>query len=94
LRAYSQSNIARLDNCTIYFHNATDGTSGQICITSGGYAQQTGSWYNLPSSPAETYVALTLEASSAETSFVYVYLDVLVPGKTTYVQYVLAFEIT
>ena len=94
LRAYSQSNIARLNNCTIYFHNATDGTSGQIYITSGSYTQQTGSWYDLPSSPAETYVALTLEASNSETSYVYVYLDVLVPDKTTYVQYVLAFEIT
>jgi hypothetical protein len=94
LRAYSQSSIARLDNCTIYFHNATDGTLGQIYIISGSYTQQTGPWYDLPSSPAEIYVALTLEASSAETSYVYVYLDVLVPDKTTYVQYVLAFEIT
>jgi hypothetical protein len=94
LRAYSQSSIARLDNCTIYFHNATDGTLGQIYIISGSYTQQTGPWYDLPSSPAEIYVALTLEASSAEISYVYVYLDVLVPDKTTYVQYVLAFEIT
>jgi len=94
LRAYSQSNIARLNNCTISFHNATDGTSGQIYIISGGYTQQTGPWYDLPSSPAESYIALTLEASSSETSSVYVYLDVLVPDKTTYVQYVLAFEIT
>lgn len=94
LRAYSQSNIARLNNCTIFFHNATDGTSSQIYIISGSYTQQTGPWYDLPSSPAERYIALTLEASSSETSFVYVYLDVLVPDKTTYIQYVLTFEIT
>jgi hypothetical protein len=94
LRAYSQSNIARLNNCTIYFHNATDGTSGQIYIISGSYTQQTGPWYDLPSSPAERYIALTLEASSSEISYVYVYLDVLVPDKTTYIQYVLTFEIT
>ncbi len=94
LRAYSQSNIARLNNCTIYFHNATDGTLGQIYIISGSYTQQTGPWYDLPSSPAERYIALTLEASNSETSYVYVYLDVLVPDKTTYVQYVLTLEIT
>jgi len=94
LRAYSQSNIARLNNCTLYFHNATDGTSGQIYIISGSYTQQTGPWYDLPSSPADRYLALTLDASSSEISYVYVYLDVLVPSKTTYAQYVLTFEIS
>ena len=94
LRAYSQSNIARLNNCTIYFHNATDGTSGQIYIISGSYTRQTGPWYDLPSSPAERYIALTLDASSSEVSYVYVYLDVLVPDRTTYAQYVLTFEIS
>jgi len=94
LRAYSQSNIARLNNCTIYFHNATDGNSGQIYIISGSYTQQTGPWYDLPSSPTERYIALTLNANSSEVSYIYVYLDVLVPDKTTYAQYVLTFEIT
>jgi len=94
LRAYSQSNIARLNNCTIYFHNDTDGTSGQVYIISGSYTQQTGPWYDLPSSPAERYIALTLDASNSEVSYVYVYLDVLVPDKTTYAQYILTFEIT
>jgi hypothetical protein len=94
LRAYSQSNTARLNNCTIYFHNATDGTSGQIYIISGSYTQQTGPWYDLPASPAERYIALTLEADSSEVSYVYVYLDILVPDKTTYAQYILTFEIT
>ena len=94
LRAYSQSNIARLNNCTIYFHNATDGTSGQIYIVSGSYSQQTGPWYDLPSLPAERYVALALDASNSEVSYIYVYLDILVPNKTTYAQYVLTFEIT
>ena len=94
LRAYSQSNIARLNNCTIYFHNATDGTSGQIYIVSGSYSQQNGPWYDLPSSPAERYIALALDASNSEVSYIYVYLDILVPNKTTYAQYVLTFEIT
>jgi hypothetical protein len=94
LRAYSQSNIARLNNCTIYFHNDTDGISGQIYIVSGSYTQQTGAWYDLPGSPAERYVALFLDASNSEVSYIYVYLDILVPDKTTYAQYILTFEIT
>jgi hypothetical protein len=94
LRAYSQSNIARLNNCTMYFRNASDGTLGQVYIISGSYAQQTGPWYDLPSSPAERYISLTLDASNSEVSHIYVYLDVLVPDKTTYAQYVLTFEIT
>jgi hypothetical protein len=32
LKAYSQSNIARLTNCTIYFRSSSDGTSRQIYI--------------------------------------------------------------
>ena len=94
LRAYSQSNLARLNNCTIYFHNDTDGTSGQIYVVSGNYTQQTGPWYDLPSSPAERYIALFLDASNSEISYINVYLDILVPDKTTYAQYILTFEIT
>jgi hypothetical protein len=94
LKAYSQSNVARLNNCTIYFRNSTDGTSGQIYIINGVYTQQTGPWYDLPSSPAERYIVLSLDASNSEISYIYVYLEILVPDKTTYAQYVLTFEIT
>jgi len=94
LRAYSESNIARLTNCTIYFRDSTDGTSGQIYIISGSYTQQTGPWYDLPISPAERYIVLSLDASDSEVSYIYVYLEILVPDKTTYAQYVLTFEIT
>jgi hypothetical protein len=94
LKAYSQSNIGRLNNCTIYFRSSLDGTSGQIYIANGAYTQQTGPWYDLPSSPAERYVAVALQATNSEVSYVYVYLEILVPSQTTYVQYVVAFEIT
>jgi hypothetical protein len=94
LRACSQSNIGRLNNCTIYFRNSSDGTSRQIYIQNGAYVNQTGSWYDLPASPAERYIAVTLDASNSEVSYVYVYLEILVPNKTTYAQYVLTFEIT
>jgi len=95
LRAYSQSNITRLDNCTIYFHNSSDGTSGQIYIVNGSYTQQTGLWYDLPASIGiERYIAVTLQASDSVVSYIYVYLEILIPDKTTYAQYVITFEIT
>jgi len=93
LKAYSQSDIERLDNCTICFHNSTDGTSSQISIINGSYTQQTGPWYDLGS--LETvYISVTLQASGSQVSVIFVYLEVLAPGKTTYAQHVLTFEIT
>jgi len=93
LKKYSDSNISRLQNCSIYFHNSTDGTSDQIYIENGAYTQDVGPWYNLPS--LETiYIAMTVEASSTGTSYVYVYLEILIPDTTTYAQYIITFEIT
>jgi len=94
LTAYSDFNKDRLDNCTIYFHNSSDDTSRQIYIQNGAYVNQTGPWYDLPASPAERYIAVTLQADNSEVSYVYVYLEILVPNITTYAQYVITFEIT
>jgi hypothetical protein len=94
LKAYSQSNIGRLNNCTIYFHNASDGFSGQVYIVNGNYAQQAGPWYDLPASPAERYIAVALEADNSEVSYINVYLEILIPNKTTYIRYILTFEFT
>jgi len=94
LKAYSDSNKARLNNCTIYFRNSSDGTSGQIYIVNGAYTQQTGPWYDLPDSPEERYIVVALQASNSEVSYVNVYLEILIPNKTTYAQYVITFELT
>jgi hypothetical protein len=94
LKTYSQSNIGRLNNCAIYFHNASDGFSGQIYIVNGNYTQQTGPWYDLPASPAERHIAVTLEADNSEVSYINVYLEILIPNKTTYIRYILTFEST
>jgi hypothetical protein len=93
LNAYSQSNIGRLNNCTAYFHNSTDGTSSQIAIINGSYTQQTGPWYDL-SGYETVYIAVTLQASGSEESVLFVYLQILTPNRTTYAQYVLTFIIT
>ncbi len=93
LKEYSASSIGRLQNCTIYFHNSTDGASNQIVIENGALVNETGVWYNLGS--LETiYIALMVEANSTGTSYVYVYLEVLIPGTTTYAQYIITFEVT
>ena len=94
LKAYYQTNIRRLNNCTIYFHNASNGFSGQVYIVNGNYTQQTGPWYDLPASPAERYIAVTLQANNSTVSYINVYLEILIPSKTTYAQYVLTFEVT
>jgi hypothetical protein len=94
LKVYSQSNIGRLSNCTIYFRNASDGFSGQVYIVNGSYIQQTGPWCDLPASSAERYIAVTLQANNPGVSYINVYLEILMPDRTTYAQYILTFEFT
>jgi len=93
LTKYSDSNINRLENCTIYFRNSTNANSTQIIIENGSFNQTEGQWFNLTS--LETiYIAMTLEANSTGTSNVYTYLEIRTPGTTTYRLYVITFEIT
>jgi hypothetical protein len=93
LNAYSDSQKERLKNCTIYFRSASDDTSNQVSIINGAYTKQFGDWYDLPVS-AERYIVITLQANNSGTSYVYVYLEIRIPNKTTYAQYVITFEIT
>jgi len=93
LKKYSNFSINRLENCTIYFHNSTDGTSGQIVIDNGSFNQTEGYWYDL-SSLETIYIAITVEANSTGTSYVYTYLEIRKLNTTTYLQYKITFEIT
>jgi len=93
LKEFSDSAISRLQNCIIYFHNSIDGTSNQIVIENGGYTQGVGPWYDLGDSDT-IYIVMTVEANSTGTSYVYVYLEVLIPNTTTSAQYIIVFEIT
>ena len=88
LRAYDQSNIGRLVNCSIYLYDGSNST--QIVILNGAYTQQTGSWYDLVASDTE-YIWVHIERSSPGTSYIYAYLEILVPNTTTYAQYVVTF---
>jgi len=93
LEKYSDSNISRLQNCTIYFHNSTNGISNQIYIENGSYTQDLGPWYDL-TSLATTYIAITVDANDTGTSYVYIYLEILVPNTTTHNLFIIVFEIT
>ncbi|RLI41321.1 hypothetical protein DRO69_11715 [Candidatus Bathyarchaeota archaeon] len=90
LTAYDQSNIARLDNLTIYIYDGSNST--QITILNGAYNQQTGPWIDLNASDTE-YIWMHVETSSAGTSYIYTYLEIRVPNKTVYAQYIITFKI-
>ncbi|MEM3728332.1 MAG: DUF2341 domain-containing protein [Candidatus Bathyarchaeia archaeon] len=92
LRAYNQMNIGRLSNCTIYFYNDGE-VSCQICIINGEYSQQFGSWYNL-TGLSTAYIAVTVSATSTENTWLYAYLEILVPNTSTYNLMEVAFEIS
>ncbi len=93
LQKYADSSIGRLQNCTIYFRNATNANSTQLVIENGSFNQIEGPWWNLGS--FETmYLVMTVQVNSTGTSRVSVYLEVLIPNTTAYAQYLIAFEIT
>jgi len=91
LKAYDNSSLSRLDNCTIYIYNGSNST--QITILNGAYNQQTGPWIDLNATDTE-YIWMHVETSSAGTSYIYTYLEIRVPNKTVYAQYIITFKIT
>jgi hypothetical protein len=90
LRAFDQSDIGRLSNCTVYLHDG-GGVSLQIYIYNGAYSQQFGNWYNL-TSISTVYIAMTVSVNSPGISYVYAYLEVLIPSTSTYNLMVITFE--
>jgi hypothetical protein len=91
LKAYDNSSLSRLGNCSIYIYNGFNST--QIVVLNGDYENQTGPWIDLNASDTE-YIWMHVETSGGGTSYVYVYLEIRIPDTTTYIQYVITFEIT
>lgn len=97
LRAYDQLNLGRLSNCTIYLYDG--GETGRrsprvlICIYNGAYSQQLGSWYDF-NGLGTVDIAMTVSATATGTSLVYAYLEILVPGSSTYNFMVITFEVS
>jgi hypothetical protein len=91
LKAYDQSNLSRLYNCSIYIYDGSN--SSQIVILNGNYSQQQGMWHDLAASDTE-YIWMHVVTSSPGISYVYVYLEIRVPDTTTIARYIISFEIT
>jgi signal peptidase I len=91
LRTYSDSNVNRLGNCTIYLHNG--GTSRQIYINGGSYVQQVGDWYDLAASGTD-YIAICVSANSQGASIIYAYLEVQVQNSGVSMLYKITFNVT
>jgi hypothetical protein len=92
LKAYCSSNEGRLSNAIIRFHDGT--TSDQIIISGGVITQSEGPQYDLPGNSARYISIVNLHESISETSYLYVYLKILVPSTSTYGLFIITFEIT
>jgi hypothetical protein len=92
LKAYGSSNIARISSTTISFHDGT--SSDQIIVSNGIITQSEGALYDLAVS-ATIYIKMSnVQAPTSGTSYIYVYLKVLVPSTSTYSLFIITFEIT
>jgi hypothetical protein len=88
---YNEVNIARLTNCTIWFHNGA--TSVQIKILNGDYSQISGDLYDfVPGS--NNFITITASTNATGTSYIYSHLKILKPNTSTYALYIVTFEIT
>lgn len=88
LLVYNDTNINRLANCTIWFHNGS--ASVQIRITGGNYSQMSGEPCNLVNSK----IAITATTITQGTSCIHTFLKILHPETSTYFLYAITFEIT
>jgi len=74
----SDSNLGRLSNMTIWFHDG-EGVSRQIQVINGSYTQTSGSSYNLFVT-GTVYIAVACSSSSAGNSTIVVKLKAMVLG--------------
>lgn len=92
LQVYNSSNIDRLSSLNISLYDGT--SSNQIAVSGGNITQSEGPPYNLAGN-ATIYISMSnLQASTSGTSYLYVYLKILVPGTSIYLLYIVTFEIT
>jgi len=94
LQVYDNSSISRLSSLNISIHDGT--SSNQIAVSGGSIAKSEGEPYDLPGgSGSPIYISISnLQATTSGTSYLYVYLKILVPDTSTYLLYIITFEIT
>jgi len=81
LKAYAQTNMGRLLNCTVSFKNE----SQQIIVLDGAYSQDTGGWTDLAGS-GTMRIVVDVSAELRGTSLLWIYLEVLKPGTKIYLR--------
>jgi len=92
LKVYDSSTIGRLSSATISLHDGT--TSTQIIVSGGVITQSEGALYDLAGS-ATIYISMNnLQATTSETSSLYVYLKAEIPNSGVHVQLQITFQIT
>jgi hypothetical protein len=92
LEVYSNSNINRLSNCTISFHDGS--TSDQIIINGGAVTQSKGPQYTLLGS-STVYISVgNLQATMSGTSYLYVYLRILPSNTSPFNVLKISFQVT
>jgi len=92
LQVYDSSNLARLSKATISFHDGN--SSDQIIVSDGAITQSEGPPYDLGGN-ATIYISMSnLEATTNDLSYLYVHLKIQVPDTSTYMLYLITFEIT
>jgi hypothetical protein len=89
LRAFNESILDGL-NCSIYIYDGANST--QIIVQNGSLVQGLGPSYGLNASDTEC-IWMHVETSETGISYIYAYLEILIPETTAYVRYVIAFEI-
>ena len=92
LSVYDSSNIGRLSNCAVSFHDGSPGN--QIQIAGGVITQSTGPQYDLLGF-STAYISIDdLQASSNGTSYVYVYLTILPSNMSPFTVLHITFQMT
>ncbi len=91
LQVYDDSGVARLSKTTIGFQNGN--SSDQIMVSDGTMLQGEGPPYSLAGN-ATIYINMSnVQANTEGTSYIYTYLEILVPGTTILTQFEITFEI-
>ena len=92
LEVYSNSNISRLSNCTISFHDGS--MSDQIVISGGVITQWVGPQYSLAGS-STIYVSVNnLQATASGISYLYVYVRILPSNMSPFTVLHITFQVT
>jgi len=93
LQVYNSTNIGRVSGLNISLRDGT--ASNQIAVIDGSVVKSEGEPYFLPSGLGSTlYVsASNLSVASVDISYLHIYLKIQEPNTSTYILFIITFEI-